>query len=210
MKIAILKKGVTLVEMLVAIAVVTMLMTGVTLLFTQAWKINAYVYRQSIATLSASQGAQVFAREVRQARQSDAGDYAFVSGSDTEVTLFADLDKDGLVERLHYYYDESNGHLLKGITDPTGTPPTYAAGDATTVVVAANIINDSATEPIFRYYNDEWPENVVDNPLTTPVSPQEVRIVEINLFVDPDEDHEPSRTEIKTLSAFRNLNEEVL
>lgn len=203
------KKGVTLVEMLVAIAVVTIVMTGVTLLFTQAWKINAFTYRQSIATLSASQGAQVFAREVRQARQSDAGDYALVSGTDTEMTLFADLDKDGDVERLHYYFDEPSGELRKGITDPTGSPPTYAVGDDETAVVASNVVNES-TEPIFRYYNDEWPENTTDNPLTTPISPQDVRIVEINLFVDSDLDREPGRTEIKTFSAFRNLNEQVL
>ena len=194
----------SLVEMLMAIFIMLIGMEGVTLLFINSWRNNKFILETGNASLIASRSVDVMVREIRKARQADDGDYLLESGSDNDLKIYIDIDSDGVTERVHYYLVD--GALWRGISDPNGgTPVTYPNGDQT-VTKMTDYISNTGAEPVFRYYNKNYPADNVNNPLTTPVAIQDVRLIQIHLLVNIDPVNAPNNINIESFAELRNLN----
>jgi hypothetical protein len=197
--------GLSLVEMMVAIAIYTIGMFGFALLFSRAWQINHYTLEMGQASMAASQGVNNMVNYIRGTRQADNGSYPLVSASDNDVVLYADYDKDDITERLHFY--RSSDKILMGVTDPTSSmPKTYPSGDQQLITIASNIVNASNI-PVFYYYNKDYPGDTVNNPMTTPASVSEIRLLKIYLKVNIDINRAPDNIEIQSFVELRNLND---
>lgn len=198
-------KGMSFVEMIMAIAILLIGMEAMTVLFLRSFDNNKFILEMGNASFLASRGVSKVVSEIRKTRQADNGDYPVESGDDFDLKLYIDIDKDNTTERVHYYLLDNA--LYRGITDPVaGLPITYPSGDGTTELIAGSIAN-TASDPIFYYYNDDYPADLVNNPLGTPVSISDVRMIKVHLMVNIDPLHAPDYINIESFAELRNLND---
>ncbi|NTW14119.1 MAG: prepilin-type N-terminal cleavage/methylation domain-containing protein [Candidatus Moranbacteria bacterium] len=197
--------GMTLVEVVVTIFIMTIGMAGFSMLFIRSWNLNRFILETGVASATASRGVDGLVSDLRKIRQGDDGSYPVVSGDNFDLVAFIDVDNDGKTERVHYYLQ--NSLLKRGVTEPAATQPvTYPAGDQTTTTIARYIAN-TTDKPIFFYYNDNYPGDTVNNPLNTPIAIQDARLVKVRLIVNINPNRAPEETTIESFAEFRNLNQ---
>jgi hypothetical protein len=198
-------KGMSLVEMMMAIFIFTTGMVGFSALFMNSWRSNAYTIEMGQTAMAVSRGVNEMTRYIREARQADNGSYPVVSADDNDLVFYGDYDRDGVTERLHLY--KSGTDVILGVREPSGGfPVTYASGDGTTTTIAQRIVNTGA-QPIFYYYDANYPEDSVNNPIATPATVPNVRLVKINLYMNIDPNHAPDSVYISSFAEMRNLND---
>lgn len=210
------KKGLTLVELIVALAIVLITMAGFTLLFIRVWTANSFTIEMGIASLAASRGVETAVKHVRNARQAENGAYPIVSANDDEFIFFSDYDGDNQAERVRYYIadddSDGNGEFSAGIIQPdySTTPPNYN-GTETAIEIADYIVNISASEKTFEYFSDTNPiyeyGDIIGTALTTPATINDVRMVRILLHVNPNPYEAPDHVIIQSFVTIRNLSD---
>lgn len=190
-------KGMTLVELLVAIGIMLIVTNGMAVLFYVAWTSQSYQLKLGQASFFASRGIITVVRDIRQAQQGEDGSYLLQSGDAFDIVFFGNIDSDDAVERIHYYLD--SGSLYRGVTDPSAVAPyAYPAGDGSVTVVSGNVVN-TAADAVFEYYDGNAAL------LATPVAPGSVRMVGVRLLVDVDPFSSPIPVTVESLTAMRNL-----
>ncbi len=198
-------RGMSLMEVIVAIAIFSISIEGFTLLFVRSWEHNRYIFEMGQASFAASRGVETMVEYIRKARQGDDGAFPLRSANDNDLVLFSDYDSDGITERLHFY--KNNSRIMLGVTDPAGgIPKTYPEDDDQTIELAVNIANDNNT-PIFYYYNRDYPLDQANNPMDTPSDVSSVRMVKVYLQVNIDPNQAPENIEMQSFVAIRNLND---
>lgn len=170
--------GFTLIEILISIAGFTILMLGVVALISNILTVN----RQQGTLLSDQDQVRKLAfsamTELRNAVTSNTGSYALADASAQQLTFYADVDGGTDVERVRYFLQ--NGELKRGLVKPTGSPLAYNFGSETVTTVQKNVAN--GVNPIFYYYDGTY-DGTVENPLSQPVNPTQVKLVKISLDV---------------------------
>jgi prepilin-type N-terminal cleavage/methylation domain-containing protein len=199
-------KGMTLIELMVAIAIVGIGMEGFTLLFANTWKNNAYTLEMGQSSMVVSQGVNKIVNYIRGTRQADNGAYPVKSANANDLVIYSDYDKDGATERIHFYKDGQN--IFMGVTDPSATMPvTYQAGDQQLFTIAGSIVN-TASEPIFYYFDKNFAgDEAADPPLATPANAPDIRIIKIHLKINIDPNRAPDNVEMQSFVEMRNLND---
>lgn len=199
------KSGLTLIELIMAMAILVIGMEGFSLLFSRVWRNNSYTLEMGQSSMKVSQGLSKIINYLRNTRQGDDGAYPVQLADDNELIVFSDYDKDGATERLHFY--KNNQDILMGATDPTATlPKTYPAGDQQTIIIISNIVNDDSV-PIFYYYNQDYPADTTNNPVATPALTANVRLVKIYLETNIIPNRAPDNIKIQSFVEMRNLND---
>jgi len=195
-------KGMTLIEVTTASAILILISGVVTIAMVRTFAINKRTIEQGLnnSTLQLSIGN--FTKNIREARQSEAGGYLILSGDDFNLRFFSDIDDDLVAEKLHYFLE--NGSFKLGISDPTGFPPQYPSNDEEVKIIGSNIMNGS-DEPIFYYYDGENLSDLEDNPMNTPIVPDEVSLIKLHLITNVNPDQNPKNMELETLVRPRNI-----
>jgi len=197
-------KGMTIIEMMVAISIFTIGIGGFTLLFYKTWEMNKFALEMGQSSMAVSQSVNKMINYIRKTRQSDNGSYALVSAEDNDLILYSDYNKDGVTERLHFY--KNNSDVLMGITSPTTeVPKVYPAEDDETVTLASKIVNASDV-PIFYYYDQNYSGS--QDSLSTPVDVSEVRLIKVYLQINIDPYNAPDNIQIQSFANLRNLKGE--
>ncbi len=200
-------KGLTLIEMLMAIGIFTMGIAGFTLLFLKTWESNSLILETGKSSMTASQGMNKMVEYIRKAKQADDGAYPLKLADENELILYSDYDSDGKTERLHFY--KSGTDILMGVTDPTETlPKTYPSDDQQIITIISDVIND-ISKPIFSYYNQNYPADTENNPLDTPVIDKlsGIRLLKIYLEINSNPSHNPNNIKMESFVEIRNLND---
>lgn len=199
-------QGMTLVEVMVAIAIMLIAMEGFTLLFLQSWDTNKFILEEGMASAAASRATGKIVSQLRSVRQADNGDYPIESADDFDFKVYLDIDKDGVTERVHYFLDQATDELKVGVTNPVaGTPVSYPAADDTVSILANYVVNEN-TDPVFYYFNQNYPGDTVNNPIVTPAAVDQIRLVQVHLYVNIDPVHAPDNINIESFADLRNLN----
>ena len=204
-----IKKGMSLVDVIVAISIFSIGMAGFTVLFVRSWKSNSFIIEEGNTSLMASRAIQNITNDLRKIKQADNGDFAIKSGDDFNLTVYLDEDGDSVTERVHYY--KTGQTLYKGITNPNaGTPPTYPNGDQT-VKTLAEYITNTEEQPLFYYYNKDYPGDTVNNPLNiSPTLPvDQVKLIRVHLWINIKPLTAPDNINFETFIDLRNLNENI-
>lgn len=196
------QRGMTLVEVIMACAIMTILMGVVSVMINRSFFVNKYTFEQGLNTTALQSSLRNFSRYLREARQSDIGGYLIEYADDFELYYFADIDNDAIVERVHYFVE--NYQLKIGSSKPSGFPLTYPIEDQEIKIVGNGIVNN-ASQPVFYYYNQNYPIDTSNNPLTTPASPRDIGMVEIDLYVNIDTEHVPNSMRMGTFVRPRNI-----
>ncbi len=173
-----LQGGYTLAEMLTALFIFLVLLSGVSVLISAIYGAS----KQQSASLSnqfqATEALSNFTSELRNAATGNDGSFSLNQAGDNQIIFYTSLyGTNGAVPRIRYY--RSGNTIYKGIVIPTGTPLTYNLGAEVVTPVETNIAN--GTTPVFTYYDGNYAGT--STPLVQPVNLNAVRYVQANFII---------------------------
>jgi len=102
------RKGLTLIETLVTVAVFTLIIGGLTGLILMIYKTQRYTWDQAMAINEVRKGIETMIDEIREAREGNDGSYMIEKADDKEFIFYSDIDNDGKTERIRYFLGTIN------------------------------------------------------------------------------------------------------
>ncbi|EKD58251.1 MAG: hypothetical protein ACD_56C00165G0006 [uncultured bacterium] len=195
------KKGMTLVELIVAIAILSLGMGVFTYLSIKAWSFKGYALEQATATTSATRVITQMVHEIRTVSQAQDGSYPVAEVSDYSLTVYLDDDNDGFTERVHYFL--VGEELKKGVTKYISG--SYASEDGEIKTILNYVTNGGKPEPLFYYYGNNYPVGTGTH-MDTP-NAYDVRLIRIHLWLNIKPIVAPENVNLESFVELRNLNE---
>jgi hypothetical protein len=192
-------KGFALVEILVAIGVLTLIISLAGAFNADVFSLNRILQTGLKNQEEAKKVVRPLANEVRSATQSNLGAYAIAESNPTSFSFYTDIDGDGLREKIRYFLDGSD--FKKGIIKPSGNPLEYNELNEQVI----EVIHDVLPKTIFYYYDSSY--DGASDPLAEPVFPADVRLIKIVLEIDENPDAPPAAFEVTTQVSMRNLKD---
>jgi prepilin-type N-terminal cleavage/methylation domain-containing protein len=189
-------QGFTLVEMIVVIALFTILSLSVTSAIVQFYRTNAYAVAQSSEVQSASNALKLVVRDIREVTYADNGSFPIITASSNRFVFFSDVDRDGSVEMVEYVLVGTT--LMKNITNAAGPPPTYPGVPSEVRTVSTFVRNAAQAVPTFRYFNSADQE-VNGSDVTKIMS------VSLEIIVNVDPNRSPGLFTLTSQATLRNL-----
>ncbi len=197
------KNGFTLVEILVALGIGTMMMMAIYSAVNSAQKSSSGIEGKVIAQQDARSALELMAMEIRMASYnpnltpniwlSTANCFSAAANQNyrgiqeataSSLTIEMDIDDSSSVgdhenEIIRYNYDTGNQYITRSTNCGTAQPFLGAlnASEATKTVL---VVNNEAAIPVFRYYDGSGAE--ISAPVTTSIP--DIRRVEITLVLD--------------------------
>lgn len=202
MKVQKNNQGLSIIELLLATTLISIIGLSFVTLQYYISRNQTYVWNNYLGVEDANQNIMIMTREIRNMRQAENGAYPLERAWDQELSFYTDTDLDGQSEKVRYYLDGTN--LMKSVIDPVGNPATYPPEQEKLRAVSASVSN--GTDPIFYYYNGDWPEDTTNNPLDTPTRLSETKLMRIDISIDPT-DNEEEEFAIDTYIQIRNLKD---
>lgn len=171
-----MKNGFTLIELVVSIAIFSVIGLGTILLVSNLFTNSNQQSGLLADTGQARKLSFQMMNELRNSTTGANGAYALDTAGDQQLTFYSNSDSDAALERIRYYV--SNGKLYKGVTEPTGN--SYNLANEVSTVVQNNLANGAT--PIFYYYDGSY-NGTTNNFLTQPVNTTAVKLIKLNLQV---------------------------
>jgi prepilin-type N-terminal cleavage/methylation domain-containing protein len=192
--------GFTLVEVVVAVFVVGIVVAMSASMFVFYFRNFNFTFEQG-RTVSQSQVAmgRVLA-DIREARTSEDGAYPLAIANDQEIEFYSDIDNDDKVERVRYFL--TGNVFQKGVVEP-GSPPLVYDPNSEEIEEITSFVRNGVN-PIFYYFNSDWPGDEVNNPLEQSKRLLETRLVRVELLLNTDPDQQSDFT-VSTEVMVRNL-----
>lgn len=196
-------QGFTLIEVLVAAAIIGILSIGIVSLQSILGQNQLVVWRNYLNVEETNRAVSTMVREIRNARPGDNGAYALELANDQELVFYSDIDLDNQTEKVRYTLNGTE--FTKGVIEPVGTPATYPEDQEKTNVLTENVRNGS--DPIFYYYNGDWPEDTTNNPLDTPTRLSDTKLMKVYLELNTDEDEPDKDYILESYTQIRTVKE---
>jgi prepilin-type N-terminal cleavage/methylation domain-containing protein len=193
-------RGMTLVEMIVVIAIYTMLLAVISGSVYSMYQQNAYSFAQANEIDHARRGINRFARDVREMTYAENGTFPIVVRDSHRFGFYSDIDKDNSVEYVEYQLATTT--FYKKVYNPVGTPPVYNfATPDQTLILSEYVQNMLQSTSTFLYYD----ENGVL--LNTGALLTDVRYIKGQLIVNIDPLRAPGEFMLRTGVTPRNLKD---
>lgn len=186
------QKGYTMIEMAFSIAIVAVLMSLGADFIKTGYKASTFGREQAEAVENGRKAMESVSLDVREAAQSERGDYPLASAQAQNFEWYGDINNDGKTEHIRYYINGTD--LMRAVTLPDATNQYTIAGETD---IIAQFINNQAI-PIFTYYDD-------NNLVTANIN--EIRLVKVFLMVNVTPIIMPNDYEIETDIQLRNLKD---
>lgn len=191
----------TLVETIITIAVFGLVWSALMGFILWGYKVSRYSFAQSRAINEARYGIKIMVMEIREAQGGEDGSYPIEKADDFEFIFYSDIDKDARIERVRYFLDGNS--LKKGVIEPSGWPLSYPEDKEKISFLSRYVRNGS--QPIFSYYNQNWPQDKINNPLPPPARLQETKLMNIYLKINVDPKKPQETFELESDTQLRNL-----
>ncbi len=176
------KGGFTLIEILVASVVTVVLAGGIISLQYFIGQNQVTAWKSYLGINEANASVSSLVAELRTARNGENGSYPLEIANANEIAFYSDVDFDGAIERVRYFLVGST--FSRGVTEPSGFPVTYPSANEKVKDISTIVQNQGTA--VFSYYNNDWPIDTINNPLTTPASPVNVKLIKIHLVLNAD------------------------
>lgn len=189
------RRGMTFAEVIVTIAIFSIVMIGINQLFVKSWQNYNLVMHTNEASIIANRGMSEVVNVLRKINDAEDGGYPVLTAGNFDLKVFSNVDGDVAAEKIHYYLNGTD--LMIGKSDPSGFPASYPAGDDETSILIKNVVN-SSTQPLFYYYDGE--NNIISAPAD---NINKIRMIEVNLMIDRKE----GDLNIESYASLRNLSD---
>lgn len=194
-------RGVTLLELIVAIGIFALLAMGAGLILITSIRSNASIWDHLEVQRDGRRAVQQVVNDIRRAEQSSVGAYMIASAGDNELIIYSNIDRKDYRERVRYFLQGQT--LKKGITIPTGNPLTYVTSTESVIDVANYVVNASSSQPIFFYYDATY--SGTESTMSPPVNIGNIRIIRVKLLLDKNPNLSPTVLEVESVAQLRNL-----
>lgn len=195
------KQGFTLIEVVFAIGILTIFISGIVVFNRLIGDSQNTLTIASQSFNEATIGIDAMVKELRNAKHADNGAYPLALADDQEIIFYSNLDDDTDVERIRYYLDSTE--LKRGVVQPEGDPVTYPDASEQVSLVINNVQNLS--NPIFYYYNGDWPADTTNNPLPAPARLADTKLIKVNLTINPKPSRPEAQFTVESFAQLRNL-----
>lgn len=192
------ERGYTLLEMLVVLAIIVITVPVVYAAIQALYHVHESTLARAMAVTETTRGVQEMVRDVRSAVYAENGSLPIVALATSSLTIYADTDLDGVVERVRYFLDGTT--VRKGIIKPTGTS-SYPVAQESVASLIPNIINTSASTSLFRYYTATGTE------IVTPSASLAVRRVDVVCVARSTKGTAADAVTIASSASIRNLKD---
>lgn len=192
------ERGVTMVEVLVALGIFILVGGAAMQIFLTSLKDKDIVFEQLNIQSQGRKAQQDFINELRGASVSSIGGYPLVKVEPNELIFYSNLDGDIYRERVHYYLD--GNQLVKGVLKPAGDPLKYEAENEVTSTVVDRLNNGES--PLFYYYGQNY--SGTTTALTSP-KVTEVKMVKIKFQLERNPSLAPAALNLEATAEIRNL-----
>lgn len=190
--------GFTLVEIVVGVGVFILIGLALAVFQRDFFNLNRLVEGGLSRSSEVRKVLKNFSAEARSASPSSTGGYAIESAQAGSFIFFADIDDDGLKERLRYFLDGST--LKKGVIKPSGSPLNY---NLVNEALSSLVKDVTGPAQVFSYYNASY--DGTGAALSQPVDVSAVRMVRIDIVVDPAGSKPPGPAAFSIQATIRNL-----
>jgi prepilin-type N-terminal cleavage/methylation domain-containing protein len=190
------QKGFSFMEVVVVIAIFTVILGALVSSITFFYKSNRHAIEQTFAIGSARRGIELMVRDLREATYSDEGSYPVISITDNSVTFYSDVDTDSNIEKVRYFLD--SGDLKKGVIHASGDPLAYTGTEAISII-SDNVQNEIENTPIFLYYDTNG------DAVTNTASTTDVAFVKVNLIINTNPTQSPNDFTLRSSATLRNV-----
>ena len=191
----------TLAEMLVSVALFTLLTLVITNGIQQMYNYNAYTFSQAYQVENARGGMQALIRDVREMTFADNGTFPLAVMEDHRIGFYSDIDRDDSVEYVEFLYSASTT-IAKNVYNATGSPPTYDTSTPDqTFTLSRYVQNDLQATSTFFYYDGSGVAVTDPNIIT------DVRYIEAQIIVNIDPIKDPGQFMLRSSAALRNVKE---
>lgn len=191
------ESGFTLVETIVAVAVFTLLMSAISVLFVSLYRSQKVDIGLIERSRIAGRAIETMSGEIRKANRGENGNFHLAVTGAQNLVFYSDIDGDDETEKISYNLEGAN--ITKTVVEP-GTNYLYQGAEVKTVVCSGV---QNGTEPIFLYYDESYTGN--ESALANPVDNVAVKVIGINLYVNVANSGISTPFHIETKIQIRNL-----
>lgn len=189
------RRGFTLLEVLVTIAITTILLAGLASGIRVFYDTRANAIEQAQALSNARRGVETLVQDVREAAYADDGSYPLARIEPNTIVFYADEDRDASVEQITYRLASTT--LQREVVEASGNPPDYTASPDS-AIIARDVRNADRGEPVFTY----WTAGASSTQATTTTA---VRMVTASLIINVTPSRRPNDFTLSSSAMLRNL-----
>lgn len=193
-------KGITLVEMLVVIALATIISGMIASSVYYFYSYNSYAIAQSSEIDSARRALARMTNDLREMTYAEDGSFPLVVKDEHVLSFYSDIDYDDSVEFVEFRLSTST--LSKRIYNAVGSPPTYnLASPDEEIILSEYVQNFLESTSTFKYYDSQGLQLDGTDLLT------DVRYIRTQVIVNVDPIQAPGEFVLRTSVAPRNLKD---
>lgn len=193
--------GFTLIEMIMVIAINSLLMIVITTTIASIYKNNSYSFAQANEIEVSRRAVGVWVRDAREMTLAATGAYPIAVLENNRMGFYSDIDKDNLVEYVEYKLSTTT--LLKRTFNPVGYPPVYSTTTPDSVEVLSEYVqNLSQGQKVFTYYDTAGIELTSPSAMLT-----DARYISMKIIVNIDPVRSPGEFALQASAAPRNLKD---
>ncbi len=193
------KKGFTLVEAIIVVAIFTLVMFALFQIIAAFYKYNAYSLAQSYQINHARRGMENLVRDLREMTFADDGTFPLEIMEENKVGFYSDIDRDLSVEYIEY--ELATTTLYKRVYGATGNPPVYSSTPESTFIISEYVQNLNQGTSTFSYFDSTGTEVTSQHNVT------DIVYVAAQIIVNIDPVRDPGEFMLKSSAALRNLKE---
>ncbi len=175
-----MKKGFSLVETIVAVAIFTSIFLAVMNFGQSIFSFNRSAEQNLSAQSDARKILKTMVKELRSVSPSSLGAYPISQVATSSVTFFSNIDSDADKEQVRYFLQ--GNELKKGVINPSGSPLTYNSANEQVLTLIRDVVN--GVDPTFEYFDASF--TGTSDPLTIPVQATQVRLIRITVRIEKD------------------------
>ncbi len=169
-----LEKGFSLIEMMISVAVLTLILSVIGLFQTDVLSMNNLVSSGLNDKYYNKQFLKAFVFEVRNATTSQARDYPLAQVGTSSLIFYSNVDDENDIEKVSYYLDGTS--FKKTAIKPTAE---NVYNDENKILVKE--IENIESASIFEFYASSTEGSFVRTPMSEPINLFEVRLIKIKL-----------------------------
>ncbi len=193
------RHGMTLVEVIVVIAITTVLMLSITSTIAMLYQTNAYTIAQAGEVDTARRGLATWVQDTREMLPSAEGTWPMVIMEPHRMAFYSDVDRDQVIELVIYQLATTT--LYKYTYDPSATSSYSTSTPNVTLILSEYVQNLIQASTTFRYFD------TAGNELSTGDLLTDVRYAEMSLIVNIDPIRSPGEFLLRGSAAPRNLKD---